>query len=83
MYERLEWRDGWLWVQSTPDGPWREASRERFVEWMSATLLPAAYDAGFRDSGDGWNGEYPDGAQATPYYADKRAKALSRLLPPA
>lgn len=34
MYEALEWRDGWLWIQTVPFGPWRRASEARTVEYL-------------------------------------------------
>lgn len=34
MYEKTEWRDGWLHIKSTPDGPWRRATERQMIEHL-------------------------------------------------
>jgi hypothetical protein len=48
-------------------------------------LLHAAYLAGFKASGEGWNGEYPFGQNGTDmeadeYYKQRRDKAIEALI---
>ena len=32
MYEKTEWRDGWLWIQSTPDGEFVRATERQMID---------------------------------------------------
>lgn len=34
MYEKVEWRDGWLWIQSTPDGEFRRATERQMIDHL-------------------------------------------------
>jgi len=31
MYREEQWRDGWLWVKSTPDGAWWPANSDEVI----------------------------------------------------
>jgi hypothetical protein len=42
--------------------------------------LYAGFDAGFEASGEGWNGEYPEGTSETEYYRAERANWIDAIL---
>jgi hypothetical protein len=42
-------------------------------------MLEKAYLAGWRDSGEGYNSEYPEGASEQPDWAARRDKVFSTL----
>ena len=42
-------------------------------------LLARAYAAGFNDSAEGWNGEYPSGATEEPEWLERQAQTATDL----
>jgi hypothetical protein len=34
MYQRVEWRDGWLYIQTTPDGEWYRATERQMIDHL-------------------------------------------------
>jgi hypothetical protein len=34
MYEKTEWRNGWLYIQSVPNGEWRRATERQMIEHL-------------------------------------------------
>lgn len=63
---------GQIWL-SPGDGDETNRARAELFASIRRHLL-AAYDDGFAASGEGWNGEYPDGAADEESYARNRAE---------
>jgi hypothetical protein len=38
MYYEEQWREGWLWIRRSLDGPWVEASEAQMIAWMRHAL---------------------------------------------
>lgn len=55
----------------------RRVEVEETLNTVGAVIVQDAYDAGFMDSGEGWNGEYPGDAPTTEYYTDTRSKSIA------
>lgn len=82
----------WLWLAGqqhwlTHEGTWMsplQLGMAKHVEYhgplYSGAEMQAAYDAGFADSGEGHNGDYPDGLALTDNYAKLRGETLAGLL---
>jgi len=70
-------------VKSAQYASWREsvaAALRTVAQEERRKALEEGYDAGFRASGEGWNGEYPGDAESFESWHRTKAEAIRALI---